>query len=79
MTRAPLDLADHAMIVDGTDQVGPEAPREALALRVLTAHAALKAEATAPEWKKLRKLEMEMITSAATRSLGQAAPSGKEG
>lgn len=53
--------------------------REALALRVLSAHAALKAEATAPEWKKLRKLEMEMITSAATRSLGQAAPSGKEG
>lgn len=53
--------------------------REALALRVLTAHAALKAEATAPEWKKLRKLEMEMITAAASRSLGQAAPSGTEG
>jgi hypothetical protein len=53
--------------------------REALALRVLTAHAALKAEATASEWKKLRKLETEAITSAASRSLGQAAPSGKEG
>jgi hypothetical protein len=53
--------------------------REALALRVLTAHAALKAEATVAEWRKLQKLEMEMITSAASRSLGQAAPSGTEG
>lgn len=53
--------------------------REALALRVLTAHASLKAEATVPEWRKLRKLEEEMITSAASRSLDQATPSGKEG
>ena len=53
--------------------------REAIARRVLTAHAALKAEATAPEWKKLRKLEEAMITSAASKSLDQAVPSGREG
>ncbi|PWB78896.1 MAG: hypothetical protein C3F15_00635 [Holophagae bacterium] len=52
---------------------------EALARRCLTAHAALKAEATAAEWKKLRKLELEMMTYAASRSLGQAPSSGKEG
>ena len=52
---------------------------ESLARRCLTAHAALKAEATATEWKKLRKLELEMMTFAATRSLGQATPAGKEG
>jgi len=55
------------------------AKHESLARRCLTAHAALKAEATAAEWKKLRKLELEMMTFAATRSLGQAAPAGKEG
>jgi hypothetical protein len=55
------------------------ANHESLARRCLTAHAALKAEATAAEWKKLRKLELEMMTFAATRSLGQATPSGKEG
>jgi hypothetical protein len=55
------------------------ANHEALARRCLTAHAALKAEATAAEWKKLRKLELEMMTFAATRTLGQAAPAGKEG
>lgn len=52
---------------------------EALARRCLTAHCALKAEATAPEWKKLRKLELELMTFAASRSLGQAESSGKEG
>jgi len=55
------------------------AKHESLARRCLTAHAALKAEATAEEWKKLRKLELEMMTFAATRSLGQSTPSGKEG
>ena len=55
------------------------ANHESLARRCLTAHAALKAEATAAEWKKLRKLELEMMTFAATRSLGQATPSGKQG
>jgi hypothetical protein len=52
--------------------------RESLARRVLKTHAAFKAEATASEWKKLRKLEMEMVMSAAVKSIGQAAPSGKE-
>ena len=51
--------------------------REALARRVLAAHAALKADATAPEWKKLRQLEMEMITFAATQSVGRES-AGKE-
>ena len=55
------------------------AKHESLARRCLTAHAALKAEATAAEWKKLRKLELEMMTFAATRSLGQSTPSGKKG
>jgi hypothetical protein len=55
------------------------AKHESLARRCLTAHAALKAQATASEWKKLRKLELEMMTFAASRSLGQAAPAGKEG
>ena len=55
------------------------ANHESLARRCLTAHAALKAEATAAEWKKLRKLELEMMTFAATRSLGQSTPSGKKG
>ena len=52
--------------------------RDALAQRMLAAHAALKADATAPEWKKLRKLETEMLLSAAHRSLGTA-PAGREG
>jgi hypothetical protein len=51
--------------------------RESLARRVLAAHAALKADATGPEWKKLRKLEMEMITFAATQSVGRES-AGKE-
>jgi hypothetical protein len=55
------------------------AKHEALARRCLTAHCALKAEATAAEWKKLAKLELEMMTFAATRSLGQAASVGQEG
>jgi len=55
------------------------AKHESLARRCLTAHAALKAEATAEEWKKLRKLELEMMTFAASRSLGQPASTGKEG
>lgn len=54
------------------------ARREALALRVLTAHASLKGAATAAEWKKLRKLEMDMIRFAAGKSLGQTAPFEKE-
>jgi hypothetical protein len=53
--------------------------REALALQVLATHVAFKAEATEAEWKKLRKLEMEMVMFAATRALGQAASAGKEG
>jgi len=52
--------------------------RESLSRRALTAHAEFKAQATASEWKKLRKLEMDMITFAASRSLGQAPSSGKE-
>jgi hypothetical protein len=51
--------------------------REHLAQRLLTTHAAVKAEATAPEWKKLRKLELEMIAFAAGKSIGQAAPAGE--
>jgi hypothetical protein len=52
--------------------------RDAVTRRVLAAHAALKAETTAAEWKKLRRLEMEMILFAASSSVGQA-PAGKEG
>ena len=52
--------------------------RDAVTRRVLAAHTALKAETTAAEWKKLRKLEMEMILFAASSSVGQA-PAGKEG
>ena len=55
------------------------AKHESLARRCLTAHAALKAEATEEEWKKLRKLELEMMTFVASRSLGQPASTGKEG
>ncbi len=55
------------------------ANHESLARRCLTAHAALKAQATASEWKKLRKLELEMMIFAASKSLGQPAPAGKEG
>ena len=55
------------------------AKHETLARRCLTAHCALKAEATAEEWKKLLKLELEMMTFAASRSLGQPASTGKEG
>jgi hypothetical protein len=51
--------------------------RDALTRRLLAAHVSLKADATAPEWKKLKKLEMEMILSAATKSVGNA-PAGKE-
>jgi hypothetical protein len=51
--------------------------RESVARRALAAHARLKADATAPEWKKLRKLEMEMIMFVATKSVGKA-PAGKE-
>jgi len=54
------------------------ARRESLALRVLTAHASLKGAATAAEWKKLRKLEMDMIRFAAGKSLGETAPLEKE-
>ena len=53
------------------------AARELFARRALAAHATLKADATAPEWKKLRKLEMEMIMFVATKSVGKA-PAGKE-
>jgi hypothetical protein len=53
--------------------------REALARRALASHAAFKALATADEWKKLKKLETEMLMYAATRSLGQTASTGKEG
>ena len=54
------------------------ARREPLARRVLTAHAGLKTQATPAEWKKLRKLELDMVTFAAARTLGQATPSGTE-
>jgi hypothetical protein len=53
--------------------------RESLARRVLTAHAAFKAEATAPEWEKLRKLEQELIMFAATNALDQGPATEKEG
>jgi hypothetical protein len=49
-----------------------------LARRVLAAHVALKGEATAAEWKKLRKTEMDMVMFAASKSVGQGAPAGKE-
>lgn len=52
--------------------------REALAHRILAAHVSLKAAASPSEWKALHKPEMEMITDAASRSLGQSAQSGKE-
>ncbi len=47
-----------------------DARRDALAQRMLATHAALKADATAPEWKKLWKLEAQVLKSAAARSLG---------
>lgn len=74
-------LVDHGSSRAAVDASLTEfnAKHESLARRCLTAHAALKAEATAAEWKKLRKLELEMMTFAASRSLGQAAPAGKEG
>jgi len=74
-------LLDHASTRATVDASLDEfnARHETLARRCLTAHAAFKAEATAAEWKKLRKLELEMMTFAASRSLGQAAPAGKEG
>lgn len=74
-------LLDHGSSRSAVDASLAEfnANHESLARRCLTAHAALKAEATAAEWKKLRKLELEMMTFAATRSLGQATPAGKEG
>ena len=53
------------------------AARESVARRALAAHARLKADATAPEWKKLRKLEIEMLMFVATKSVGKA-PAGKE-
>jgi hypothetical protein len=51
---------------------GFNASRDALMGRILAAHTALKAGTTADEWKKLRKLEMEMIRFAATKSVGKA-------
>ena len=74
-------LLDHSSSRAAVDASLAEfnAKHESLARRCLTAHAALKAEATAEEWKKLRKLELEMMTFAATRSLGQATPAGKKG
>ena len=42
------------------------AARESVARRALAAHAAFKADVTALEWKKLRKLEMEMLMFVAT-------------
>jgi hypothetical protein len=52
--------------------------RDALMERILAAHVALKSSTTPDEWKKLRKLEMEMIRFAATKSVGKA-PTGKVG
>lgn len=74
-------LLDHASTRAAIDASLEEfnTRHEALARRCLTAHASLKAEATAAEWKKLRKLELELMTFAASRSLGQAAPAGTEG
>jgi hypothetical protein len=73
-------LADYRSSREAVDAslAGFNRKRDGIARRVLATHAAFKAQATASEWKKLRKLEMEMITFAASRSLGQAAPSGKE-
>ena len=45
--------------------------RDALMERILAAHVALKSSTTTDEWKKLRKLEMEMIRFAATKSVGK--------
>ena len=73
-----LDYGSSRAAVDAS-LAGFNAKHESLARRCLTAHAGLKAEATAAEWKKLRKLELEMMTFAATRSLGQSTPSGKKG
>lgn len=52
--------------------------RDALMERILAAHVALKSSTTPDEWKKLRKLEMEMIRYAATKSVGKP-PAGKVG
>jgi hypothetical protein len=54
------------------------ARREPLAQRVLAAHVALKGEATAAEWKKLRKTEMDMLMFAASKSIGRSKTAGKE-
>lgn len=51
---------------------------ESVARRFLAAHAALKAEATEAEWRELRKLEMETIRLAASRSVGETAPFRQE-
>jgi hypothetical protein len=51
---------------------------EASAQSFLATHAALKAEATEPEWKKLRKLEMELLMFAAAQALGEKAAFEKE-
>ena len=74
-------LRDHGSSREAVDTSLAEfnARREALARRVLAAHAGLKAQATAAEWKKLRGLEMDMVMVAATRSLGQTESSGTEG
>jgi hypothetical protein len=74
-------LLDHSSMRATVDASLDEfnARHEALARRCLTAHAALKAEATAAEWKKVRKAELEMMVFAASRSLGQAQAAGKEG
>jgi hypothetical protein len=54
------------------------ARHESIARRFLEVHASLKAQASAAEWQKLRKPEMEMLASASGKTIGQAKPAGKE-
>ena len=73
-------LRDHGSERAAVDAslAGFAARREPLAQRVLAAHVALKGEATAAEWEKLRKTEMDMLMFAASKSIGRSAPAGKE-
>lgn len=50
------------------------ARHEAIARRFLAAHASLKAQATAAEWKELRELEMALVQSGAGKSAGTPVP-----
>jgi hypothetical protein len=58
--------------------LGFNALHESYARRFFAAHASLKAEATAEEWKELREFEMSVIQSAATRATEETAPAENE-